>query len=77
MSNLCQSSHPERSASQINFRKQSLCAKSKDPGGAYLTDAVRAFSTTEDTFNHYKRGNVPSDCQTLTERDEEIAAFGQ
>ncbi len=32
----------------MNRRKQSSCAESKDPGSAYLTDAVRAFSTSED-----------------------------
>jgi hypothetical protein len=29
---------------------QSLCAESKDLGGAYVTHAVRSFSTTEPTL---------------------------
>jgi hypothetical protein len=45
---LPQNRHPERSASQIDRVVQGLvAAESKDPGGAYLTQAVRSFSTTE------------------------------
>jgi hypothetical protein len=42
-----QNRHPERSASQIYRVAQLDGAESKDPEGAYLTDAARSFSTTE------------------------------
>jgi hypothetical protein len=43
-----QSRHPERSASQIYGLTQRFNgAESKDPGGAYLTEAVGIFSTTQ------------------------------
>jgi hypothetical protein len=47
MSNSPQKRHPERSASQIYRVTQLDGAESKDPGDAYLTHAVRTFSTTE------------------------------
>jgi hypothetical protein len=47
LSDFAQNRHPERSALQIYRKETPLCAESKDPGGAYLTDAVRVFSTTE------------------------------
>jgi hypothetical protein len=52
--------HPERSALRMNRRKQPLCAESKslsraeprEPGDAYLTDAVQVFLVTEDRLCH-------------------------
>src|ERR1700683_513638 len=53
---LPQNRHPERSASQIDRLIQGFMARSRracpersrrNPGGAYLTHAVRSFSTTE------------------------------
>jgi hypothetical protein len=51
--------HPERSASQI-YRKQGLYgAESKDPGDAYLVNAVRTLSTSEAHTRQTRHGLSP------------------
>src|ERR1700722_2024961 len=57
-----QSRHPERSASQIYRNKGLYGAESKDPGNAFLTDALGSFSTAHCNGSHRLFDSLP---QTL------------